>query len=59
MKYDIYEKECLAIIWSCELRYTLYLYGHKFNVVTDNQALTWLFGKTHKTPIDLVATVTV
>ena len=51
MKYDIYEKECLAIIWSCEMWYTLYLYGHKFNVVTDNQALTWLFGKTHKTPI--------
>ena len=51
MNYNIYEKECLAIIWSCELWYTLYLYGRKFNVVTDNQALTWLFGKTHKTPI--------
>jgi hypothetical protein len=35
MKYDIYEKDYLTIIWSCELWYTLYLYGHKFNVVTD------------------------
>jgi exodeoxyribonuclease III len=51
MNYNTYEKECLAIIWSCELWYTLYLYGRKFTVITDNQALTWLFGKTHKSPI--------
>ena len=40
-RYATVEKECLAIVWSIQqLKY--YLYGQKFHITTDHQALKWL-----------------
>ena len=44
-KYAAYEGECLAVIWAASLWYSTYLYGRRFTVVTDHEALTWLFTK--------------
>jgi hypothetical protein len=41
-KYSQCEKEALAIVWACE-RFHLYLYGCKFKIYTDNQALKFIF----------------
>lgn len=41
INYGITEKECLAVLWSVRhLRH--YLYGTKFQVITDHSALQWL-----------------
>ena len=40
-KYAIMEKECLAIIWAIK-QWHVYLYGQKFHVQTDHQAIQWL-----------------
>jgi len=44
MRYDIQNKEMMAIVWCCH-RYYKYLYGCHFVIQTDCQALTILNGK--------------
>ena len=39
-RYDTYEKEALAIVYSV-LHYRPYLYGRKFTLVTDHKPLMW------------------
>jgi hypothetical protein len=39
--YGISEKECLAVLWAIK-HFRIYLYGVKFEVIADHQALHWL-----------------
>jgi len=41
-RYTVSERECLAVVHWVKA-YRPYLYGSKFEVVTDHQALQWLF----------------
>jgi RNase H-like domain found in reverse transcriptase len=43
MRYDIQNKEMLAIVWSCR-RFYEYIYGSHFTIQTDCQALTMMNG---------------
>ena len=40
--YNTTEKELCAIIWGVK-QFRPYLYGQKFNIITDHRALSWLF----------------
>lgn len=49
-KYSVGEREALACVWACE-RWHVYLYGRKFTLRTDHQALSALMspsGSGHK-----------
>jgi hypothetical protein len=39
--YGISKRECLAVIWAIK-QFRPYVYGTKFEVITDNSALKWL-----------------
>jgi hypothetical protein len=39
--YSSYEGECLAIVWVV-IHFRPYLYGTKFTLYTDHQAIKWL-----------------
>ncbi|KAL4132497.1 hypothetical protein QTP88_009636 [Uroleucon formosanum] len=41
--YNTTEKELLAILWAVK-QFRHYVYGCKFNIVTDHKPLSWLFG---------------
>jgi hypothetical protein len=41
--YNTTEKELLAILWAVK-QFRQYVYGRKFNIVTDQKPLSWLFG---------------
>ena len=42
LNYSTIEKELLTIIWSCK-HFRPYLYGRKFEILSDHRPLQWLF----------------
>lgn len=46
--YETTKLEALAIIWALK-KYRHYLYGRKFTIITDHNALTWLFNSNKST----------
>lgn len=40
--YSTIEKECLCLVWSTKY-FRPYLFGRKFNIITDHKPLQWLF----------------
>jgi len=45
VNYNTTEKELTSIVWGIKM-YIPYLFGQKFNIVTDHRALVWLFNIT-------------
>lgn len=45
--FAIWELEALAVVWACRL-FRMYLYGSKFKIVTDSQAVTTICKASYK-----------
>ena len=48
-RYSQTEKETLALVWGCE-HFNLYLFGHKFNLVSDCRPLEAVFNNPNSKP---------
>lgn len=48
-RYSQCEKEALAAVWGCE-KFWLYLYGQRFQLVTDNRAVQLIFKNPNSKP---------
>lgn len=48
-KYCQTEKECYAIVWAME-KFYMYLYGHRFTLITDCKPLQYLFNRAQSKP---------
>lgn len=46
-RYSQTEKEALAVVWGCE-RFHMYLYGRKFELLTDHKPLEYIYSKTSR-----------
>ena len=46
-KYSQTEKEALSLVWACE-RYHAYIYGMRFDLVTDHKPLEVIYGPRSK-----------
>jgi hypothetical protein len=44
--YTVTDRECLAMVWALE-HFNTYVEGHKYTIVTDHAALTYLRNTTH------------
>ena len=47
--YSQIDREALAIVWAVK-RFHMFLYGREFSLVTDHQALTFIFGRHRSIP---------
>jgi hypothetical protein len=48
-RYSQCEKEALAVVWACE-RAQIYILGHHFSIVTDNRAVSLIYGNASSRP---------
>ena len=46
-RYSQTEKEALGLVWACE-RFSLYVFGKKFELETDHKPLKYIYSKTSK-----------